>query len=243
MASRCSRTSGGFIRDGITSSPGCSSRTWSGSWKAGRYGRPSTGSAGTSRRRAMSRSLGKSLPAGLRRLVAQRGPAALVGRAFPFVTLSADGSLHPMLCSYLEWLAVDGRRLRLVIAGGSRSARNLEERAAGTLLLVEPERTVYVKCRATGPPLRVAALAGFTLAVEHGPREVPGESEGGGGGPGPRGRGGDLARFTLAVDDVLEDVPDESEGDVRVVSGIRYAPPPALDDARVRAVLVALRMP
>jgi hypothetical protein len=157
----------------------------------------------------MSRSLGKSLPAGLRRLLSQSDLEPLIGRAMPLVTLSADGSLHPMLCSYLEWLAVDERTLRLVIAGGSRSARNLEERAAGTLLLVEPERTVYVKCRATGPPLRVA----------------------------------DLARFTLAVDDVLEDVPDESEGDVRVVSGIRYAPPPALDDARVRAVLVALRMP
>src|SRR5262245_15480053 len=157
----------------------------------------------------MSRSLGKSLPSSLRRLLSQSDMEPLLGRALPFVTLSADGSLHPMLCSYLEWLAVDERTLRLVIAGGSRSARNLEERAVGTLLLVEPECPVYVKCRATGPPLRVA----------------------------------DLARFTLAVDDVLEDLPDESEGDLRVASGIRYAPPPALDDARVRAVLVALRMP
>jgi hypothetical protein len=75
-------------------------------------------------------------------------------------------------------------------------------------LLVEPERTVYVKCRAAGTPLRVA----------------------------------DLARFTLAVDDVLEDSPEETEGDMRIVSGIRYEPPPAMDDARVRAVMVALRM-
>jgi hypothetical protein len=156
----------------------------------------------------MSRSLGKSLPPGLRRLLSQSDLEPLLGRGLPFVTLSADGSLHPMLCSYLEWLAVDERTLRLAIAGGSRSARNLEERSVGTLLLVETEQTVYVKCRATGPPLRVA----------------------------------DLTRFTLAVDDVLEDLPDEGEGDVRVVSGIRYAPPQAMDEARVRAVMVALRM-
>jgi hypothetical protein len=157
----------------------------------------------------MSRSLGGALPAGLRRLLSQADLGPLLGRGLPFVTLSADGSLHPMLTSYLEWLAVDARTLRLVVAGGSRSARNLEEWSVGTLLMVEPERTVYVKCRAVGAPLRVA----------------------------------DLARFTLVVEDVLEDLPEEAEGDVRVVSGIRYAPPPAMEDARVRAVLVALRMP
>ena len=156
----------------------------------------------------MSRSLGNALPAGLRRLLSQSDLGPLLGRGLPFVTLSADGSLHPMLTSYLEWLAVDDQTLRVVIAGASRSARNLEERSVGTLMLVEPERTVYVKCRAAGAPLRVA----------------------------------DLARFTLGIEDVLEDAPDESEGDVRVLSGIRYGPPPALDDARVRAVLVALRM-
>jgi hypothetical protein len=156
----------------------------------------------------MSRSLGGALSAGLRRLLSQTDLGPLLGRGLPFATLSADGSLHPMLTSYLEWLAVDERTLRVVIAGGSRSARNLEERAVGTLMLVEPDWTVYVKCRAAGAPLRVA----------------------------------DLARFTLAVEDVLEDAPDELEGDVRVVSGIRYAPPPALEDTRVQAVLVALRM-
>ena len=156
----------------------------------------------------MSRSLGGALPAGLRRLLSQADLAPLLGRGLPFVTLADDGSLHPMLTSYLEWLAVDERALRLVVAGASRSARNLAERSVGTLLVVEPERTIYVKCRAAGPPLQVA----------------------------------DLARFTLAVEDVLEDAPDEAEGDVRITSGIRYGPAPAMDDARVRAVLVALRM-
>ena len=95
----------------------------------------------------------------------------------------------------------------MAIGGGSRSARNLEERAVGTLLLIEPEATIYVKVRATGPPLH-------------------------------RGR---LARFTLSVEDVLEDSPEEAEGAVRIVSGIRYAPPPSLDDAWAREVLAALR--
>jgi hypothetical protein len=156
----------------------------------------------------MSRSLGAALPANLQRLLSQADLAPLLGRGLPFVTLSDDGSLHPMLTSYLEWLAVDARRLRLVLAAPSRSARNLAERAVGTLLIVEPERTIYVKCRAAGTPLRVA----------------------------------DLARFTLTVEDVREDSPDEAEGEVRITSGIRYGPAPAMDDARVRAVLVALRM-
>ncbi len=112
-----------------------------------------------------------------------------------------------MLCSYLEWLAVDARTLRVAIGGGSRSVRNLEERGVGTLLLVEPEGTIYIKVRATGAPLR-------------------------------RGR---LTRFTLAVEDVLEDSPEEAEGSVRIVSGIRCAPPPLLDDAWAREVMAALR--
>lgn len=156
----------------------------------------------------MSRSLGSVLPEALQRLLSQADLAALLGRGLPFVTLSADGSLHPMLTSYLEWLAVDERTLRVAVAAGSRSARNLAERAVGTLLIVEAERTVYVKCRAAGAPLRVA----------------------------------DLARFTLGVEDVLEDSPDETEGQVRITSGIRYGPVPVMEDARVQAVLVALRM-
>jgi hypothetical protein len=156
----------------------------------------------------MSRSLGSTLPAAVWRRLSQTDLESWLGRGVPFVTLSADGSLHPMLTSYLEWRAMDDHTLRLAIAGASRSARNLQERSVGTLMLVEPEGTVYVKCRAAAPPLRVA----------------------------------DLARFTLAVEDVLEDAPDEAEGDVRVLSGIRYGPTPAMDDPRVRAVLEALHM-
>jgi hypothetical protein len=126
----------------------------------------------------MSRSLGAALPPGLLARFAQTDLASLLGRGLPFLTLAADGTLHPMLCSYLEWLAVDARTLRLAIAARSRSARNLEERGVGTLLLVEPALTIYIKCRATGAPLRRGELARFSLAVEDVLEDSPTAEEG-----------------------------------------------------------------
>jgi len=155
----------------------------------------------------MSTSHGPALPPGLLTWLSQVSLPSLLGRGLPLVTWSADGSVHPMLCSYLELLAVDARTIRLAIGAQSRSARNLEERTVGTLLMIEPERTIYIKCRATGPPLRL----------------------------------GRLARFSLTVEEVLEDSPEEAEGHVRIISGITYGPPPALDDAWAKEVLAALR--
>jgi len=155
----------------------------------------------------VSCSLGAALPPGLLARLSQGDLPSVLGLALPFVTLGADGSLHPMLCSYLEWLAVDAWTLRLAIPAASGSARNLETRSVGTLLVIEPDRTVYVKCRATGAPRRL----------------------------------GDLARFTLSVEDVLDNRPAEAEGDARIVSGITYRPPPALDAPWVRALRAALR--
>jgi hypothetical protein len=126
----------------------------------------------------VSRSLGSALPPGLLTLLSQADLPSLLGRGLPFLTLGADGSLHPMLCSYLELLAVDARTLRLAIGAQSRSARNLEERAVGTLLLIESERTVYIKCRATGSPLRLGRLARFSLTVEDVLEDSPEEAEG-----------------------------------------------------------------
>jgi hypothetical protein len=126
----------------------------------------------------MSRSLGPQLPPGLVTRFSQTALPALLGRGLPFLTLAADGTLHPMLCSYLEWLAVDARTLRLAIAAPSRSARNLEERGVGTLLLVEPTLTIYIKCRAMGAPLRQGRLARFSLAVEDVLEDAPTAEEG-----------------------------------------------------------------
>jgi hypothetical protein len=127
----------------------------------------------------VSRSLGAALPPGLLARLSQADLPSLLGRGLPVVTLGPDGSLHPMLCTYLELLAVDARTLRLAIAAGSRSARNLEERRVGTVLLVEPEGTVYLKCRAAGPPLRHGGLVRFSLAVEDVLEDSPAETEGG----------------------------------------------------------------
>ena len=126
----------------------------------------------------MSRSLGAALPPALLSRLSQGDLPSLLGLALPFVTLGADGSLHPMLCSYLEWLAVDARTLRLAIAAGSRSAQNLEARRVGTLLVIEPGRTVYVKCRALDTPRRLGDLARFTLSVEDVLDDRPAEVEG-----------------------------------------------------------------
>jgi hypothetical protein len=126
----------------------------------------------------MTTSLGPALPPGLLARFSHASLASLLGRGLPFVTRSADGSVHPMLCSYLELLAVDARTIRLAIGAQSRSARNLEERGVGTLLVIEPERTSYIKCRATGPPLRLGRLARFSLAVEDVLEDSPEEGEG-----------------------------------------------------------------
>lgn len=126
----------------------------------------------------MSRSLGPALPPPLLALLSQTDLDARLGHALPFVTRDADDTPHPMLCSYLEWLAVDARTLRLAIASGSRSARNLEARRAGTLLLVDAGVTAYVKCRAVGAPRRIGDLARFTLAVEDVLEDRPAEDEG-----------------------------------------------------------------
>lgn len=126
----------------------------------------------------MSRSLGSALPPELVARFSQTDLASRLGRGLPFLTRAADGTLHPMLCSYLEWLAVDPRTLRLAIAARSRSARNLEERGVGTLLVVEPGLTVYIKCRATGAPRRFGELARFSLVVEDVLEDAPTAEEG-----------------------------------------------------------------
>jgi flavin reductase (DIM6/NTAB) family NADH-FMN oxidoreductase RutF len=114
----------------------------------------------------VSRSLGPALPGDLLRALSQTDLGARLGRALPLLTVDDAGRPHPMLCTYVEILAVSPESLRLVVGAGSGSARNLEARGAVTLLLIEPERTVYVKGRAGGAPLVAEPFARFTLAVE-----------------------------------------------------------------------------
>jgi len=85
-----------------------------------------------------------------------------------------------MLLSSLEVRARDPKTVRIAIGAGSRSARNLLERRAATLLIVEPERTVYVKTRVTEGPYSVAglpALSLFALTVEDVLEDTPADWE------------------------------------------------------------------
>ena len=157
----------------------------------------------------MSWSLGPRLPADLLARLSQAELAAHLGKAIPLITLDADGRPHPMLLSYVEVRAHDPQTIRIVIGAGSQSARNLTERRVATLLLVEPEQTVYVKARAGSGSTPVQDLPDFCL-------------------------------FVLGVEDVLEDAPGGWEGGIRITGGVCYAPPPSLDEARVRATLKAL---
>lgn len=162
----------------------------------------------------MSRSLGPALPPALLDRLSQRDLAPRLGIALPFVTVDRDGRPHPMLLSYLEVRAYDVSTLGLVIVARSTSGRNLVERHVGTLLLVEPEVTVYVKTRAIDGPLPVA----------------------GGGDLG-------LGYFLLEVEDVLEDAAAEWESGMRITGAIAYRPAPTLDEPWARATLAALAAP
>jgi hypothetical protein len=162
----------------------------------------------------MTRSHGPQLTPALVERFSQRDLTTRLGTALPFVTVDAEGRPHPMLLSYLELRAYDAGTLGLVIQARSRSARNLAERGAGTLLVVEPETVVYVKTRALDGPLPV-----------------------------PDGEPFGLGYFLLAVDEVLEDAAADWEGGMRITAGIGYRPAPSLQEPWARATLAALAAP
>ena len=162
----------------------------------------------------MSRSVGDRLPGALLERFSQRDLPRRLGTAVPFVTVDAEGRPHPMLLSYLEVRAHEAGSLGLVILGRSRSARNLAERGTGTLIVVEPDATFYVKLRAVDGPLPV-----------------------------PGGERFELGYFLLAVEDVLEDAAAEWEGGMRITGAITYAPVPSLEESWARATLQALATP
>lgn len=129
----------------------------------------------------MARSLGGALPSALVERFSQSDLRPLLGRALALMTIDAEGRPHPMLCSYLEVLALSPTKMRLAIAAQSRSAKNLEARGAATLLIVEPEQTIYIKCRASGASLRVGELTRFDLVVEDVLEDAAAEWEAGAG--------------------------------------------------------------
>ena len=162
----------------------------------------------------MTRSARAALSPALVARLSQHDLEQRLGVALPLVTLDAAGRPHPMLVSYLELRAYDGRTIGLVIQAESGSARNLAERRLATLLIVEPDAIVYVKLRALDGPL-----------------PVPGAEEFG------------LGYFLLEVEQVLEDSAAAWEAGMRVSGTITYEPPPALAEPWARATVAALAAP
>ncbi len=137
----------------------------------------------------MSRSLGPALPPDLQKRLSQQDLPRLLGRALPLLTVDDRGRPHPMLCSYLELRAVSATAIRVALGARSSTRRNLETRGVASLLVVEPDATVYVKCRTSGAPLLSGELARFELLVEEVLEDEAAEGE-----AGARGRGRCLPR-------------------------------------------------
>jgi hypothetical protein len=164
--------------------------------------------------RPVTRSLGSTLTTELVERFSQRDLPRRRGAGLPFVTVDADNRPHPMLLSYLEVRAHGPANMGFVILAHSRSARNLVERHVGTLLVIEPGATVYIKMRALDGPLPV---------------------EGGG--------DWGLGLFLMEVEDVLEDAAADWETGMRITEGVRYSPAPTLEEPWAKATLAALARP
>jgi hypothetical protein len=162
----------------------------------------------------MTRSRGGSLSPALVERLSQRDIARRLGVALPLVTIDPEGHPHPMVVSYLEVRAYDSGTLGLVIHAASGSARNLRERRVATLIVIEPDLTVYVKTRTVDGPLDVTG----------------GEEVG-------------LGYFLLEVEEVVQDSPAGWEAGMKITSGVRYAPPPSLEEPWARVTLAALAAP
>jgi len=162
----------------------------------------------------MPRSIGAALSPALLDRLSQRELEGRLGVALPLVTLDGRGRPHPMLLSYLELRAYDGRTAGLVIQAESGSARNLVERRVATLVVVEPDAIVYVKLRVLDGPLPVEGGEPFGLGY-----------------------------FLLEVEEVIEDSAAAWEEGMRVTETIRYAPVPGLAEPWARATRAALAEP
>jgi hypothetical protein len=162
----------------------------------------------------VTRLRGPALPPELVDRLSQRDVRRRLGVALPFATVDPDGRPHPMLLSYLEVRAYDPGTLGLVIGQASRSSRNLVERRAGTLLVLEPDALIYVKARAVDGPLPVEGGEPFGLGY-----------------------------FLLGVDEVLEDTAADWEGGLRITTPVQYRPAPTLEEPWARVTLAALATP
>ena len=93
----------------------------------------------------MSRSLGSALPPHLYTLLGRERTAWHEGKAIPIVTTDPQGRPHPALLSYDEVAATDPQTIRLAIGSQSQTAKNLGQRQAVTVLVLDSGLAYYLK--------------------------------------------------------------------------------------------------
>jgi hypothetical protein len=115
------------------------------------------------------------------RRLSGEAPARRSGEAILIATIDEHGRPHPALLSYGEVLAVTPEVLRLAVASGSATARNLAARGAITLCLVSAaEGALYVKARARplpAPALAASGLAAYEARIEDVLADAPAAGE------------------------------------------------------------------
>ena len=96
--------------------------------------------------------------------------AARAGEAILVATTDTQGRPHPALLAYGEIVALSPTVLRLAVRGDSATARNLEDRGALTLCLIDADGAAYVKARArplsSAASLEAQGLVAFEAHVE-----------------------------------------------------------------------------
>lgn len=114
----------------------------------------------------MARIVGRELPKELRDLLDAGVDGSNSGLALVIVTLDVEGRPHPAMLSAFEVVAVGPTRLRLATYDTSRTAANLRDRGAVTIVAAAPGAVFYVKGRATASALTLpAGHTGFDVDV------------------------------------------------------------------------------
>jgi hypothetical protein len=98
------------------------------------------------------------------------GVSARPDEAILVATTDERGRAHPALLAYGEVLAISPSIVRLAVSGGGMTARNLRDRGALTICLVDAGGAAYVKAAARPlppePSLVRMGMAAFEATVE-----------------------------------------------------------------------------
>jgi len=118
----------------------------------------------------VSRHAGDRFDERLYRRLSGEDLAAHAGEAILIATTDTQGRPHPALLTYGEIVALSPTVLRLAVRGDSATARNLVDRGALTLCLIDAGGAAYVKARArplsSEASLEAQGLVAFEAHVE-----------------------------------------------------------------------------